>query len=59
MEVVMEQNEISRKAAIAKWFRMSTESLPDIMREANKLTKEDIDELAPDCAAALGKILKD
>jgi len=55
----MEQNEISRKAAIAKWFRMSTESLPDIMREANKLTKEDIDELAPDCAAALGKILKD
>lgn len=50
---------LSKKTAVAKFFRLDGESLPEISRQVKELTDADVAELAPACAAALGVELKE
>jgi hypothetical protein len=50
---------IGNKAAISKYYRLPDQSLQDIMAEVNTLTAEDMKELGPLCAAALGHATKE
>jgi hypothetical protein len=54
----MEAHDISRTAAIAKFFRLAHEGLPEITAQVKELSEADKDELAPECAKALGMELR-